>query len=217
MLLIYGIFAFVVLVFFYLLGNETGGEMEEEYRLREYLEVLKNRNVVILSVIAFIGVGIFTAYLTWVEPVLEEHGLTVETAGLTATAFLLGGIFGSIIIPALSDRAGKRKPFLYLCFIISAVLFYIHAIAFGMAMVAAVLFVLGFFFISALPLALDLSATSVGEQFAGTANSSLWLFSQVGSVVLIVLFESMASWNSTLLLSAGLLAVSFLLALQLKE
>ncbi len=89
-----------------------------------------------------------------------------------------------------------------------------------MGMVAAVLFILGFFFISALPLALDLSATSVGEKFAGTANSSLWLFSQVGSVVLIAGFEGMAraaGWDSVLILSAALLVVSFFLAMLLKE
>ncbi len=92
-------------------GKESETEVfGEEYRLKEYIDVLKNRNVFILSIIAFIGVGIFTAYLTWVEPVLEEHGLDVETAGLTASALLFGGILGSILIPALSDRLGKRKP-----------------------------------------------------------------------------------------------------------
>lgn len=194
--------------------------MEEEYRLKEYVDVLKNRNVFILSIIAFIGVGIFTAYLTWVEPILEDHGLDVETAGLTASALLFGGIFGSILIPALSDRVGKRKPFLFVCFALSAVLFYTHTITFGVIMLAVVLFILGSFFISALPLALDLSATSVGEKYAGTANSSLWLLSQVGSVLLIVEFESMAravSWDSTLILSAALLGLSFLLTIFLKE
>lgn len=226
MLMLYGIAAFVVLFLFFLFGKEAEGEVaegevvEEEYRIKEYKDVLKNRNVVVLSIIAFIGVGIFTAYLTWVEPVLEEHGLSVETAGLTASAFLIGGIFGSIVIPAFSDKAGRRKPFLYICFILSALLFYTHTLVLGEIMVAAVLFILGFFFISALPLALDLSATSVGEKYAGTANSSLWLLSQIGSVVLIVLFESMArttGWNSTLILSAGLLVLSILLTAILKE
>ncbi len=221
MLLIYGVAAFIVLFLFFILGKEAETEVfEEEYRLKEYVDVLKNRNVFILSIIAFIGVGIFTAYLTWVEPVLEDHGLDVETAGLTASALLFGGIFGSILIPALSDRVGKRRPFLFVCFALSAVLFYIHTLTFGVIMLAVVLFILGFFFISALPLALDLSATSVGEKYAGTANSSLWLLSQVGSVLLIVGFESMAramSWDSTLILSAALLGLSFLLTIFLRE
>ena len=221
MLLTYGVAAFIVLFLFFILGKEAETEVfEEEYRLKEYVDVLKNRNVFILSIIAFIGVGIFTAYLTWVEPVLEDHGLDVETAGLTASTLLFGGIFGSILIPALSDRVGKRRPFLFVCFALSAVLFYIHTLTFGVIMLAVVLFILGFFFISALPLALDLSATSVGEKYAGTANSSLWLLSQVGSVLLIVGFESMAramSWDSTLILSAALLGLSFLLTIFLRE
>ncbi|WP_290624108.1 MULTISPECIES: MFS transporter [unclassified Archaeoglobus] len=221
MLLIYGVAAFIVLFLFFILGKEAETEVfEEEYRLKEYIDVLKNRNVSILSIIAFIGVGIFTAYLTWVEPILEDHGLDVETAGLTASALLFGGIFGSILIPALSDRAGKRRPFLFVCFALSAVLFYIHTLTFGVIMLAVVLFILGFFFISALPLALDLSATSVGEKYAGTANSSLWLLSQLGSVLLIVEFESMArgmNWDSTLMLSAALLGLSFLLTIFLRE
>lgn len=87
-------------------------------------------------------------------------------------------------------------------------------------MIALVLFTLGFLFISALSLALDLSAISVSEKYAGTANSSLWLLSQVGSVVLIVLFESMeraTGWNSTLILSAGFLMLSALLTALLRE
>ncbi|WP_202318704.1 MFS transporter [Archaeoglobus neptunius] len=220
MLLVYALAATFILVLFYLFGKESGMVEEEEYRFREYVEVLKNRNVLILSLIAFIGVGIFTAYLTWVEPVMEEHGLSVETAGITASALLLGGIAGSIVIPAASDKVGRRKPFLYVCFVLSALLFYVHTLASGMTELAILLFVLGFFFISALPLSLDLSATSVGEKYAGTANSSLWLLSQIGSVVLIVEFESLASafnWNSTLLLSSALFLLSLALTALIKE
>ncbi len=57
MLLTYGAFAFIVLILFYLLGKEAEGGFEEEHKLREYLNVLKNRNILILSIIAFVGVG----------------------------------------------------------------------------------------------------------------------------------------------------------------
>lgn len=221
MLLIYGIISIAILLLFYLLGKESPYRVEEkEYLLDEYLQVLKNRNVMLLSAIAFIGVGIFTAYLTWVEPILEVHGLDIETAGSVAATLLIGGIFGSIVIPALSDKAGKRKPFMLVCFTLTIILFYTHTLAFGEFQIAANLLILGFFFIAILPLALDLSATSVGEKYAGTANSAVWLFSQVGCVVLIVVFQSLASvygWNSTLLLSSGIFVVTLLLTLMLQE
>jgi len=41
-----------------------------------------------------------------------------------------------------------------------------------------------------LPIGLQVSAELVGSSMAGTAASVLWLFSQIGSVLFIVLMES---------------------------
>jgi sugar phosphate permease len=57
--------------------------------------------------------------------------------------------------------------------------------------ILACAFVLGFFLMPSLPIGLQVSAELVGSSMAGTAASVLSLFSQIGSVVFIVLMESM--------------------------
>ncbi|MEB3786889.1 MAG: hypothetical protein GSR75_02135 [Desulfurococcales archaeon] len=61
--------------------------------------------------------------------------------------------------------------------------------AHGAMAVSTILFLAGFFFLSLAPLSLDLSAISVGIDYSGAANSVLWEFSQIGSIILIWLFE----------------------------
>ena len=194
---------------------------EKEYvSLKEFMSVLKNKNIILLSSLAFFGVGIFTAYTTWVEAILEGHGLNVETAGELGSLLIIGGVFGSIVIPGLSDRLRKRKIFILISLIVSAILFYIHSLLYNEILLGIDLFILGFFFMSSLPLGLELSANSVKKGYAGTANSALWLFGQIGSLILIILFEGISmiwAWNMVLILSSIMLLISFILVYFVEE
>ena len=222
MLYLYGIVSIVILIIFYTLGRESPYRTEEKEHLplKEFLSVLKKRNIILLSLLAFIGVGIFTAYTTWVETILETHGLSVETAGELGSLLIIGGIFGSIVVPGLSDKIGKRKIFILISLAISAGLFYVHTILYNILSLAIDLFILGFFFMATLPLALEISANSVEKGYAGTANSVLWLLSQIGSLILIVVFETVSSswgWNGSLFFSALLLVTSLVFTYFIKE
>jgi|Deesub1362A_J573_1020465.scaffolds.fasta_scaffold00130_50 predicted MFS family arabinose efflux permease len=221
MLAVYGIIGLAILGIFYFFGKESPYETgEKEYLpLREFLSTLKNRNVILVSTLSFFGVGIFTAYTTWVEPILETHGLGVEIAGAIGGLMIVGGIFGSVIIPGISDKKGVRRPFMVGCLLIAALLFYIHTLLFGVYSLAASLFLLGFFFMAVLPLGLDVAASSVEKKYIGTSNAAVWLFSQVGSLILIFAFIALSeiSWDSTLLLSSFLLVISAILAVLIVE
>lgn len=222
MLLIYGITSIIVLVIFYILGKESPYRIEEKEYLpiREFLGVFRNRNVILLSILAFIGVGIFTAYTTWVEAILEYHGIGVELAGEIGSLMIFGGIIGSIVIPGLSDKYGRRKIFILISLLISAILFYIHTLIYSTILMGINLFILGFFFMATLPLALEISANSVEDKYVGSANAVLWLLSQIGSLVLIVGFESVSisiNWNYSLIFSSILLIVALILVYGVKE
>ncbi len=221
MLVVYGIFGLIIFGIFYFLGKESPHYAEEkEYLpLREFLATLKNRNVILVSVLSFFGVGIFTSYTTWVEPILENHGLGVEIAGAIGGLMIVGGILGSVIVPGLSDRKGVRRPFIAGCLLLASLFFYIHTLLFGIYGLAVNLFLLGFFFMAVLPLGLDVAASSVEKKYIGTSNATVWLFSQIGSLILIFAFVALSniSWDSTLLLSAFLLIFSALLAVLIVE
>jgi MFS family permease len=154
------------------------------------LRVVRSRDIGLLSAAFFIGVGLFTALATWLEKILEPFGISITDAGIVGGVFIVGGIVGSIVIPALSDKTGRRKPFLVGDLLVSAAALMIFVTGGSYLFILACAFVLGFFLMPSLPIGLQVSAELVGSSMAGTAASVLWLFSQIGSVVFIVLMES---------------------------
>jgi sugar phosphate permease len=81
--------------------------------------------------------------------------------------------------------------------------------------------VLGFFLMPSLPIGLQVPAELVGSSMAGTAASVLWLFSQIGSVVFIVLMESVkttfGSFQYSIIVLVVLDLVAALLCSQVME
>ena len=127
---------------------------------------------------------------------------------------IIGGIAGSIVIPGLSDRYHPLKRPLLVSLALSAGLWYLLGILSGFDALALTFFVLGFFFVSALPLGLELSARSVEADAVGVANSIVWEFSQIGGVVLIFIFEGIAAssgWDSLFFVSALLTLAALVL------
>jgi len=221
-LIIYGVFSILTFLIFYLVGRESSiTTIEKEYvEPKEFLNVFKNLNIIILSILFFIGIGVFTAFTTWIEPIIRSHGLSMEAAGTLGGILIIGGIIGSLVIPSFSDKYSTRKKPLLASLAVSTLLWYIISTLYSYVSLALTLFILGFFFMSLLPLALELSAESVDKKYIGAANSVLWEFSQVGAFILIVIFESVSvvwGWNGTLYVSSALVLFSFLLAILLRE
>jgi MFS family permease len=164
---------------------------------------------------------LFTALATWLEKVLEPFGINMADAGIIGGVFIMGGIVGSIVIPALSDKTAKRKPFLVADLLVSAVCLTIFVVGGGFLFLVAGAFVLGFFLMSALPIGLQVSAELAGSSMAGTAASVLWLFSQLGSVVFIVLMESvktsLGSFQYSVMVLIGLDLVAALMCWRIRE
>ena len=75
-----------------------------------------NSNMIILLLIFFFGLGIFNAVSTCIDQIC--HSLTMDQTGMVGGIMLLGGVLGAIIIPPLSDKTRKRKPFLFISMIL---------------------------------------------------------------------------------------------------
>jgi len=220
-LLLYGVFSMMVFACFYFLGKEPSAKHSEKelVRFSEFIKVGKNKNILLLSVLFFICIGIFTAFLTWIEPLLEFQNVSQEFAGLLGGIMIIGGILGSLIIPGFASKYETIKKPLTISLLLSAVLLFIFTALNETVLFGLVLFSFGFFFMSLLPLGLELSAESVEKKYLGTANSLLYEFSQIGGLVMIVLYEFVAeaqSWTSTLVLSAVLILICVLTALLIK-
>lgn len=219
-LLIYGIFSLAVLLAFFVLGYESGlkDESVTAVRFSQVLSALRNRNIILISVLFFIGLGIFNSFATWVDLLFSAKGIGTDLSGLLGGVMITGGIAGSVVIPGLSDRFQTLKKPLLISLALSTALWYVLGAVGEVIPISATLLVLGFFFMSALPLALELSARSLEERLAGMANSVVWEFSQIGGFVLIILYQVIAGFSGwgflfyfSALLTLVMLAFSFLL------
>jgi predicted MFS family arabinose efflux permease len=119
MLLAYSAIAVIGAVVFLIVARakpaiavEPDDEAGEAFSGKVLRHMVRSRDIGLLSAAFFIGVGLFTALATWLEKILEPFGISITDAGIVGGVFIVGGIVGSIVILALSDKTGRRKPFL---------------------------------------------------------------------------------------------------------
>jgi MFS family permease len=170
--------------------------------------------------IAFVGLGIFNGITTWVEGIVKPRGLDSEQAGILGAVMLVAGIIGAIVLPLLSDRIKKRRPFIIIG-IVGAIPGLVGLALFQtFPLLALSSFVLGFFLVSVNPTGTQYASEVAFPTPEGTSNGLISLAGQV-SVVLVYLMAPLRIWTGSytlpLLLFAVLLVLCILLASTLKE
>ncbi|MDI7252937.1 MAG: MFS transporter [Actinomycetota bacterium] len=68
----------------------------------------------LLCAVIFIGNGVFVGLMQLIEKILKPKGIETGTAGNIGAVMVLAGVVGCLVIPAISDRLMRRKPFLVL-------------------------------------------------------------------------------------------------------
>lgn len=215
--LIYGaIAAFSALVFLIFARDfpPTPPSPEEEQVRALVLDGLKNavsnRNFWLLVFVQFLGMAIFNGLTTWIESIVRPRGFSPTTAGDLGALMLVGGIVGAIVLPALSDKEHRRKKYLFIG-VTLAVPFLVGMIYINwLPLLMACSFGLGFFLVSASPIAMQFATEITRPTPEGTSNGLMQLFGQV-SVVFVYIMEAMktkeGSFAPSLLLATGLLVL----------
>ncbi len=225
--LIYGGISAIAAVLFILLSREHPATppcppgMEVRALMFDGLKQIVKATPFWLAVILYFGgFGIFNGISTWVESIISPRGFTPTDAGARGGLMVLGGIIGAVIIPSLSDKQHKRQRYMLLglSLAIPGMLGLTFAQSFWLLLVSA--FFLGFFLISVAPIVLQYVAEVTYPAPEATSAGVLQLFGQV-SVVFVYIMEAMKSkdgaFTASLLLSAGLLVVLFLISTRMKD
>ncbi len=170
MLWIYGIISVVAALSSLLLIRnreaQNDDERGERYTFSKGIgHILRNRDMRITMFLFLIGLGIFNAISSMTDSIAERVGVE-DSDGLIGGVMLIGGIIGAVVIPTLSDKYKKRKPFLVIC--IAGMLPAVAALAFAGQLASdpetiyrislAASFTLGFFVMSAGPLGFQYAA-----------------------------------------------------------
>jgi predicted MFS family arabinose efflux permease len=213
-------------VLFFMFAREgkpvNASEASTAFTLRDLWTLSKKRDFTILEYGFFVCIGGFTAILTWLEVILNSlHGITIDQAGISGGVLIVGGVIGSIVIPALSDKLKKIKILVLVDLGVGTVALYFIGVFPEFLLLVIICFLIGFFLMSALPLVLEISKRIAGFGMEGRASSLLWFFSQVGSILLIAIIDPVkslwGSYSSSLLVIVLLWAVAFFLFMTLKE
>lgn len=171
-------------------------------------------------VASFFGLGIFNGLTTWIEAIIRARGFSPTDAGALGALMIVGGLIGAVLLPALSDKQGKRQRYLMIAFVgaIPGLVGLTFLNNLWLLFVSA--FLLGFFLVSALPVGMQYSAEITYPTPEGTSNGLIQLFGQ-GAVVYVYVMEAMrtadGSFTPSLLLALGLLLVCLVLTTQMKD
>lgn len=225
--LYYGIAAFASAVLFIILAREKPviSPCEDSGDQRALvLDGLKHaftvKPFILTLAVSFIGLGIFNGVTTWIENIIRPRGFTITDAGTLGAIMIAGGLAGAVILPAFSDREQKRQKFLFIAFCGAIPGLLGITFATGHLFLYTSAFVLGFFLVSAIPVAMQYAAEITRPTPEGTSNGLIQLFGQ-GAVVFVFVMEVMktseGSFTPSLLLGAGLMCVSLLLILGMKD
>lgn len=225
--LIYGGIAAISAVLFIIFSRETPptppcppGQEVRALMLDGLKHALTVRPFWFALLASFIGLGIFNGITTWIENIIRPRGFTPTDAGTLGALMILGGVIGAVLLPALSDKQRKRQLYLYIAFIGAIPGLIGLTFASTSTLLFASAFVLGFFLVSAIPIAMQYAAEVTHPTPEGTSNGLIQLFGQA-SVVFVYIMSAMqtseGSFTPALLLAIGLLLVSVLFINQMKD
>lgn len=169
---------------------------------------------------AFIGLGIFNGVTTWIEGIVRPRGFDSAQAGAAIAVMLAAGILGAVVLPAVSDKSGKRRPFIVAGLLggIPGIIGLALAPTYPLLLISC--FALGFFLVSVNPIGTQYASETALPTPEGTSNGLISLAGQL-SVILVFAMEPLqratGSYAAPLLCFAALLGGSALLATTLVE
>ena len=188
---------------------------------KSFQQLVRQRDLAIVFVLAFLGLGFFNGLTTWLEQILAPNGIDAEQAGLVGGLLIVGGILGAAVLPALSDKLRRRKPFVIACTLVALVTVYPLCTSDSFAVSLTLGGVLGFFYLPAYALLLEMCSELAGPPSAGHATGILMLAGNAGGVVVIIAMQLVKGSAPTHLravwLLLGLLATALALATRVSE
>ncbi|MEN6474119.1 MAG: MFS transporter [Syntrophaceae bacterium] len=159
---------------------------QERFKVFEGLKYMfRQRDMLILLIIFFIGLGMFNAVTTWIEQILAPRGFNSEQAGLIGAMMMIGGIAGAVTLPLLSDKLRRRKPFLLLAMLgtIPGLIGLTFMTGYGALLVSG--FILGFFIMAAGPIGFQYGAEISYPAPESTSQGLIVLSGQISGVIFI--------------------------------
>ncbi len=139
--------------------------------------------------LVFVGFGVFVALATWLQTLLQPAGVSEQTAGALLVGMVVAGLIGCAGLPPLLARHGAERSFMRAAVLTSA----LGSAALGAVSMlgarAAVIAVMGFVLLPALPVVLTTAERISGAAAAGTAGAIVWMAGNLGGLVVALIVQ----------------------------
>jgi len=169
-------------------------DQDERFKVFEGLRhIFKQRDMQILLLLFFVGLGMFNAISTWIEQIVSPRGFGPEEAGFIGAVMVVGGILGVGILPVLSDRSRRRKPFLVVAVAGMAPGLVGLAFADTLPLLLVSSFVFGFFMMSAYPIGFQYSAEVSYPAPESTSQGVILMAGQISGILFILGMDAFKS------------------------
>lgn len=149
--------------------------------------ILMLRDMQVVLVVFFVGLGAFNAISTCIDQIGESKGFSMAQASLVGGLMLAAGILGGLILPPLSDRLRKRKGFLVLAMagVLPALAGLALSTSYPVVLVCA--FVFGFFLLGAGgPIGFQYSAEICVPAPESSSQGLILLVGQVSGILFVL-------------------------------
>ncbi|MBU0573836.1 MAG: MFS transporter [Candidatus Margulisbacteria bacterium] len=193
MLMIYGIISAMVGVLFLIFLQEkppTPPCLEGEDVRFEFFKGIRHiftlRDMWYMLFLFFVGMGMVNAISTCIDQICSLKGLGIEQSGLIGGVMLIGGIFGAIVLPTMSDIMRKRKPFLIVTMIgvLPGLIGMTIFSAFWPVLISA--FIFGFFMMAAAPIGIQYAAEISAPAPESTSQGLIMFAGNIAGIIYIV-------------------------------
>ncbi len=196
---------------------EKDGEIEKISAFQGYAHIIRSRDMRLMIILFFIGLGIFNAVSTCIDQICQVKGLTMEQTGLVGGMMLIAGIFGAIILPALSDKLRKRKIFIILGMILMTPGLIGLAVSTDYTILLISSFIFGFFLLGAgAPVGFQYCAEVSLPAPESTSQGFILLAGQISGILFIVGMNIFGMINS-MYMFIGLAVVVITLSTMINE
>lgn len=180
--------------------------------LHEIESLLKNKRLWFISLAVFIAMGYFNGLSNWIAPILAPRGIDETTAGIITAMLIVGGIFGALIIPLVSDYLQKRRIFLVLATLVGLGATYPLLYLTTATTTLLLSFMLGFFLLAGYPLLIAAAEDTVHPSQAAKAVAMLMMMGNLGGVIIVLMMQGVKGWTGSWIPSGWVLIIAVGLA-----
>ncbi|KAM5194486.1 solute carrier family 49 member A3 isoform 2-T2 [Mantella aurantiaca] len=193
-------------------------------------QLLRNKAYVILMICFGSGLGIFTAFSSFLEQILCFRGYPNYISGLCGALFILAGATGALICGLYVDRTKKFMEVVKICFALTALFLSAFAVISNLSnqpvLLAVICSLLGFFCFGQYPITMELAVECSYPVGEGSSTGLAFISGQVQGLIFMVLFQTLAKpyaapplsscgvnqieiydWSISTLLMAGLCSI----------